>query len=30
MAALDSQEQEQFEAFMTWWRENRNQIWAHC
>ena len=26
MAVLDSQEQEQLEAFMTWWRENRSQI----
>jgi predicted negative regulator of RcsB-dependent stress response len=26
MAALDSHEQEQLEAFMTWWRDNRNQI----
>jgi predicted negative regulator of RcsB-dependent stress response len=23
---LDSHEQEQLEAFMTWWRDNRNQI----
>jgi predicted negative regulator of RcsB-dependent stress response len=26
MAVLDSQEQEQLEAFMTWWRNNRNQV----
>ena len=26
MAVLDSHEQEQLEAFKTWWRENRNQI----
>jgi predicted negative regulator of RcsB-dependent stress response len=26
MAVLDSHEQEQLEAFMTWWRANRNQI----
>ena len=26
MAALDSHEEEQLEALMTWWRENRNQI----
>jgi predicted negative regulator of RcsB-dependent stress response len=26
MAVLDSHEQEQIEAFMTWWRDNRNQI----
>ena len=23
MAVLDSQEQEQLEAFMTWWKDNR-------
>jgi predicted negative regulator of RcsB-dependent stress response len=28
MAALDSHEQEQLEAFMTWWRDNRTQILA--
>jgi predicted negative regulator of RcsB-dependent stress response len=26
MAVLDSQEQEQLEAFMAWWKNNRNQI----
>jgi predicted negative regulator of RcsB-dependent stress response len=26
MAVLDSQEQEQLEAFMTWWKESRSQI----
>lgn len=26
MAVLDSHEQEQLEAFMAWWRDNRNQI----
>ena len=28
MAALDLQEQEQFEAFKAWWRDNRNYILA--
>jgi predicted negative regulator of RcsB-dependent stress response len=28
MAALDLQEQEQFEALKAWWHENRNQILA--
>lgn len=28
MAALDLQEQEQFEALKAWWHENRNQVLA--
>lgn len=28
MAALDLQEQEQFEALKAWWNENRNQVFA--